>query len=139
VVWLIVAALLSGVVGGMGMGGGTVYIPMLTQGLGVPQHLAQWLNLVAFIPMAGVSLVIHAKHKLLDKRGFWTLVIPSALTSVVCALLAVKTSPRILGIIFAFFLTIMGAWGLISTVKKGVEEKRNNTPREPKDLPEDIL
>ena len=55
-VWLIVAGLAAGILSGMGMGGGTVFIPILTEGLGVPQHAAQWLNLVAFVPAAVVSM-----------------------------------------------------------------------------------
>ena len=136
-VWLIVAAIAAGLIGGMGMGGGTVFIPLLTQGLNVPQHLAQWLNLVSFVPMAIVSLAIHVKNKLLDKRGFWTLLIPSAISAVVCALLAVKTSPKLLGIIFSFFLAAMGIVGLSISIKKAVDEKRRNTPQEPEDLASD--
>lgn len=120
------------------MGGGTVYIPLLTQGLGVPQHLAQWLNLVAFVPMASISLIIHAKNKLLDKKRFWTLLIPSALSAVTCSVLAVKVAPRTLGIAFAFFLVSAGVWGLVATVRKALLERERNTPKEPADSPEEM-
>jgi hypothetical protein len=99
--------------------------------LGVPQHLAQWLNLIAFLPMAAVSLVVHAKHKLLDKRGFWTLIVPSMVTATVCALLAVKTSARVLAVIFACFLTLMGLSGSVMTIAKTIKEKRRDIPHEP--------
>ena len=55
----IVVGLVSGIVAGMGMGGGTLLIPMLTIILSVNQKLAQGINLLAFIPMAIVSLFIH--------------------------------------------------------------------------------
>ena len=45
--------------GGMGMGGGTVLIPALTVILGVEQHVAQATNLIAFLPMALFTLKIH--------------------------------------------------------------------------------
>lgn len=133
-VWLIVAGLVAGVLGGMGMGGGTVYIPILTQGLSVPQHLAQWLNLVAFVPMAAASLAVHAKHKLLDKKGFRTLLAPSLASAVGFSLLAVKLSAAVLGVIFAFFLVAMGLAGLVVTVAGLVKKRLNDKPHEPKDL-----
>lgn len=117
------------------MGGGTAYIPILTQLLGVPQRLAQWANLVAFVPMAAASLAIHAKNKLLDKRGFWWLVLPSGASCVACSMLAVKASPRYLAIAFALLLIVMGIIGLGGTVVKARKEKRMNTPHEPDDLP----
>lgn len=42
----------AGLLGGMGMGGGTILIPALTIFLGVEQHAAQAANLIAFLPMA---------------------------------------------------------------------------------------
>ncbi|MFQ7036484.1 MAG: TSUP family transporter, partial [Candidatus Borkfalkia sp.] len=63
------AGLAGGILGGMGMGGGTVLIPILTIFCGVEQHLAQSANLITFLPMAIFSLQVHAKHGLLDTRG----------------------------------------------------------------------
>ena len=51
----------AGVLGGMGMGGGTLLIPALTTIFGVDQKLSQAINLTAFVPMAAVALFIHAK------------------------------------------------------------------------------
>ena len=39
-VWYAVAGILGGILGGMGMGGGTVLIPLLTLFYGVGQHTA---------------------------------------------------------------------------------------------------
>lgn len=59
------AGVFGGVLGGMGMGGGTVLIPLLTLFCGVPQHMAQSVNLFTFLPMSLLSLRVHAK------TGFW--------------------------------------------------------------------
>lgn len=48
----LLAGLAGGVLGGMGMGGGTVLIPILTMLCGVPQHMAQSVNLFSFLPMS---------------------------------------------------------------------------------------
>ena len=64
--WEIIAGVIGGIVAGMGMGGGTLTIPILTIFLKYEQLRAQGLNLVAFLPMSVVALVIHIKNKLVD-------------------------------------------------------------------------
>ena len=72
------AGLFSGVIGGMGMGGGTILIPALTLFGNVSQHTAQAVNLVSFIPMAVVALAFHIKNKLVDTEGLAYIVLPGA-------------------------------------------------------------
>ena len=60
---LILAGIVGGIIGGMGMGGGTLLIPILTIFLDVEQKNAQAINLVAFIPMAIIVTVINIKRK----------------------------------------------------------------------------
>ena len=52
----------AGIIGGMGMGGGTLLIPILTIFLSFEQKNAQAINLLVFIPMAIVALIIHFKN-----------------------------------------------------------------------------
>ena len=131
--WILPFALLSGVLSGMGMGGGTVLIPVLTMLFGWEQHLAQWLNLVAFVPSAIGSLVIHARNKLLDGKAWACTLLPSLPTAIGFSFLAVKVEGRVLSLTFGCFLTLLGVVSLIMTIKKNREEKRMNTPREPAD------
>lgn len=58
-VLFIVFGIIGGLLGGMGMGGGTLLIPLLTLGLDVPQQTAQLLNLLTFIPMSAFALIVH--------------------------------------------------------------------------------
>ena len=67
----LVSGFFSGVLGGMGMGGGTVLIPALTVLFGVEQHVAQATNLIAFLPMAAFSLKVHKENGLLKTNGPW--------------------------------------------------------------------
>ena len=55
---LILFGFLSGVVGGMGMGGGTLLVPLLSFS-DMPQKAAQSANLVSFLPMCCVALIFH--------------------------------------------------------------------------------
>ena len=53
---------IAGIFGGLGMGGGTLLIPLLTIFLGLDQKLCQGINLVSFLVMALFSLIIHYKN-----------------------------------------------------------------------------
>ena len=57
---------LGGLLGGMGLGGGTLLIPLLTLVMGVRGEVAAWVNLVSFIPTAAVALVIHARRGMIE-------------------------------------------------------------------------
>lgn len=81
-IFYLLAGFVSGLLGGMGMGGGTVLIPVLTLFFGVEQHIAQATNLIAFLPMAAFSLNVHKKKGLLKTDGVWWIVVPALLTSV---------------------------------------------------------
>ena len=63
IVWLILAGAAGGIIAGMGMGGGTLTIPILTLALDVEQKTAQSVNLIAFVVMSAPVLAIH---------GSWT-------------------------------------------------------------------
>ncbi len=69
--------ILGGVLGGMGMGGGTVLIPLLTIFCGVEQGAAQGVNLLSFLPMSLLALTVHAKNGLLKKEGLFYLIAPA--------------------------------------------------------------
>ena len=66
---------LGGIIGGMGMGGGTILIPMLILLCNVDPKIAQSINLLSSIPMSLVALFIHARNK----NVMFNLVVPIAL------------------------------------------------------------
>ena len=116
--WEIVAGIIGGIVAGMGMGGGTLTIPILTIFLKYEQLRAQGINLIAFLPMAVVALVIHVKNHLVDFKNTWMLALVGAVFSLAGALVANNISNSILKKFFALFLIGLGVWQFI-------EMKRN--------------
>lgn len=110
----LIAGFLSGLLGGMGMGGGTVLIPALTAVLNVEQHVAQSTNLIAFLPMSAFSLKVHKDRGLLKTDGVLWIVIPALLTSVVFGLLATALPAQILRKLFGVFLILLAVKGLFS-------------------------
>ena len=81
----------AGVLSAWGIGGGTLLLLCMTLFLGVDQTEAQGINLLFFLPTAGVSLLFHQRNGYLDRR-----VLRAAIPSgVVCALLTALVSSSI--------------------------------------------
>lgn len=122
--WEIVAGIIGGIVAGMGMGGGTLTIPILTIFLKYEQLRAQGVNLVAFLPMAVVALFIHIKNKLVDFKSTWLLAVVGCVFSLGGALIANNISNTILKKLFAVFLIGLGIWQFIE-MKRNKKQKNN--------------
>ena len=60
----IIVGFFSGIISGMGIGGGTILIPAITILWGVDQKVAQITNLIYFIPTASIALILHIKNKI---------------------------------------------------------------------------
>ncbi|MBQ8615164.1 MAG: sulfite exporter TauE/SafE family protein [Clostridia bacterium] len=116
--WEIVAGILGGIVAGMGMGGGTLTIPILTIFLKYEQLRAQGINLIAFLPMSVVALGIHIKNKLVDFKNTWLLAVVGCFFSLGGALIANHISNSILKKFFAVFLIGLGIWQFIEMKRK---------------------
>ena len=106
----------SGIISGMGVGGGMILIPALTVLLGVGQHTAQTINLVYFVPTAIVALFVHIKNKNVVFSA-----LPMIVTGIPCSLLgayiAVRLSSSLLSKCFAVFIFICGARELMQMKK----------------------
>ena len=106
--WFVFAGTLSGVIAGMGMGGGTLLIPILTIFLGVGQVQSQLVNLLVFSVSAIVVLIIQSRNKLLDFSYWWIIALPACLVSFLGCLLAVKITLKVLKICFATLIFAVG-------------------------------
>lgn len=115
---LLIAGIVGGVLGGMGMGGGTLLIPILTLILNVPQLNAQAINLISFIPMAVVTLFIHIKNGLVDFKQLLWLTPPAALACAASAYFASSLSANTLRKCFGAFMIVIGVVFLIKMGKE---------------------
>ncbi|MBQ7579290.1 MAG: sulfite exporter TauE/SafE family protein [Clostridia bacterium] len=123
--WLFLVGAVSGVFAGMGMGGGTFLIPLLTILLGVNQKIAQGINLVVFIPLAVICLIIYFKRHLIKLKNVFWLYIPAVLISAVSAFFASKIEANILKTIFGAFLVAFGIFWAILTIIFQIKAKNN--------------
>lgn len=107
IVLLVLAGIAAGALGGMGMGGGTILIPVLTIFFGAEQKQAQAINLVAFIPMAIASLIVHVKNKRVETKGILWIIIPATVLSLAGSVVAQAINGEILKRIFGGFLLLL--------------------------------
>jgi len=114
--FLAIIGFLAGIIGGMGMGGGTILIPALILFANVDPKIAQSVNLLSSIPMTIFALIIHIRNK----NVVFSLVLPIALFGVIGAIcgsfVANYISSQILRKIFGIFLLIVG----VIEIRKGL-------------------
>ncbi|NLC67619.1 MAG: sulfite exporter TauE/SafE family protein [Clostridiaceae bacterium] len=110
---LILAGLLSGIISGMGIGGGTILIPALILFMGTGQHTAQSVNLLYFIPTSIVALIIHIKNRMIDFKIAIPIIISGVFGAAAGAWLATSFPGNALKKLFAVFLLAMGIYEML--------------------------
>lgn len=105
---LIFIGLVSGILSGMGIGGGAILIPALTIMLDVEQKMAQNINLLYYIPTAIIALITHAKNKNIQKDGLKTIIFFGIIGAIAGSFLATNIDGDILKKVFGYFLLVMG-------------------------------
>lgn len=115
---LFLIGLLSGVISGMGIGGGTILIPGLIIFSNLSQHQAQGINLAVFIPIATVALITHYKKNNVDIKTAMPIIVTGIIGAFIGSSMAIKMTPSFLRKIFAAFLFVMGAYEMFGKTKK---------------------
>ena len=104
----ILAGFFSGIISGMGIGGGAILIPVLTAFMGIEQKVAQCVNLVYFIPTAVTALIIHIRNKSVDLKTALFVTGFGVVGAVIGSFLAIWISGGLLRKLFAIFLFAIG-------------------------------
>ena len=118
----VLIGLSSGIISGMGIGGGTILIPALTMFLSVGQHEAQGVNLLYFIPTALISLWVHIKNRAVDFKLAWPIILCGVLGAVGGSFLVFFLEGGLLKKLFGVFLFAMGVYEIC---KKGKKHKKD--------------
>ena len=116
-IYLIIAGAVSGIISGMGIGGGIILIPVLTIFLGFDQKIAQGITLLYFIPTAIFALIVHIKNKSIDFKVALKVASTGVISAGIGAYCINFLPTHILGKIFALFLLIVGIMQVISGIK----------------------
>ena len=123
-IWVALVGFCSGIISGMGIGGGTILIPALLFFTDITQQQAQGVNLIYFIPTAITALITHQKKGNLDWKTAKPLAVMGLAGAAAGAFLAVSLESELLRKIFGGFLFLMG---LSEIFKK--KERKNNAER----------
>jgi len=116
--YYVVAGLFSGILGGLGMGGGTILIPILTIFLGVDQKLSQGINLLSFLVMAIFSIYIHYRNGFIVTKHICWIILFGVIFAVFGAVLMSFVSSKLLKSIFGGFLCVLAVIEFIKVFKK---------------------
>lgn len=114
----------SGIISGMGIGGGTILIPSLVFFLGTRQQIAQSINLLVFIPSAIAAICVHLRNNNIEKSIIVKLIIFGCIGAVIGSYLAVNLDSDLLKRIFGVFLLIMGTYEIFSKDKKKCDKSK---------------
>lgn len=115
---LILLGLVGGIPAGMGMGGGTVTIPLLRLFGGIEQKVAQSANLFAFTLMGVPALIQHKNNGLLSSKGVVACALPAAIVSLPGVFLAAYLPSQLLGKAFGLFLIGLAVYTTVNSLQK---------------------
>ena len=118
--WLLPLAVgfATGILSAWGVGGGTLLLLCMTLLLGVDQRTAQTINLLYFLPTAGMGLLSHGKSGLLEKPVLRSAV-PAGLTAAaLAAWLSFSVDTELLRRPFGVYLLAAGIYTLLQKPTK---------------------
>ena len=107
----------SGILSGMGVGGGMLLIPALRIFFDMSQKGAQAVNLFCFIPSSLCALVLHLKKKNIDFKSALPMIIAGVPFSLLGAFICTKISPSLLSKLFGVFIFVFGIREILSAKK----------------------
>lgn len=106
----IITGFFSGIISGMGIGGGAILIPALIMLEGINQQMAQGINLTYFIPTAIISLIVHIKNKNVEFKTALIIGSVGVIGAALGAWLATSLSGELLRKMFGIFLLLVGLY-----------------------------
>jgi len=108
--WLIaaLAGAVTGVLSGFGIGGGSLLLIYMTSFAGVPQNLAQGINLLYFLPTAAAALPSHFKSGCIEKAALLPAIAAGLTGTALAAWAATSLDVELLRKCFGGFLLVVG-------------------------------
>lgn len=107
-VWAVAVGLLTGILSGFGIGGGSLLLLYLTLCAGVGQYQAGGVNLLYFLACAPAALVSHRENGLIEREAVKYCVPAGVITSVMAAWLAAAVDTALLRRGFGLVMLYIG-------------------------------
>lgn len=125
-----VVGVVTGVIASMGLGGGFVLLIWLTLFMDMPQRAAQGINLLFFLPIAVISVIMHLRAGLIDKKLVLSLVPGGIIGAVLGTLGSQLVGNELLRKLYALFLL---AFGLRELFRKAPDNEKKSQNKEAPD------
>lgn len=108
--WLIhfLVGVLTGILSGFGVGGGSLLLIYLTTFAGIAQQKAQGINLLYFLPAALSALPSHFKNQFVEKKTLIPAITAGLLSSALAACLSNSLDMSLMRKLFGVFLLFVG-------------------------------
>ena len=103
-----IAAAISGVLSGWGVGGGTLLLIFMTAFQNIPAHEARVINLLYFLPTASGSLFGHLKNGFIEKKAFIFTAASGVCSAFIVSGLSGNINTDLMRRLFGIFLIILG-------------------------------
>ncbi len=132
-VFATLVALITGVLSGWGVGGGSLLLVYMSGVAGIAQQTAQGINLIYFLPTSISALVSHIRNRLVDFSLAWPAIAAGVVSAALTAILVTGLDTSLLKKFFGVFIMIIGLSELLRKPdKKRRPRNRTHTPRDAK-------
>lgn len=121
----IIFGVIAGIVTGLGMGGGTVLILLLSLFSGLEQHIAQATNLVFFIPTSIAAIIMNFKQKNVNLKLAINISSFGIIGAIIGAIISNNISSNNLRKYFAIFILIIAIHEIYELYKQYKNNRKN--------------
>lgn len=123
---IILISIISGIISGLGMGGGTILIIMLVTFVNINQHIAQTLNLMFFIPTAIIACIVNSKQKIIKYKTAFKIIIPGIVGAIIGANVSIIINAQNLKKYFGIFLILIEIYEIVTIVLEYIKSKKTD-------------
>lgn len=125
----VIIGIISGMVSGIGMGGGTVLILLLTIFMDTEQHIAQATNLVFFVPTSISAIIMNIREKNINLNIGIKVAIFGIIGAVVGSIISNRLEVNMLRKYFGFFLALIASYQIYLIIKEYILGKSRKNKR----------
>lgn len=122
----ILIGVIAGTISGMGMGGGTVLIFLLTYFCGMEQHIAQATNLIFFIPTSISAIIVNIKNKNIDLKLAKIVCTAGVIGAIIGAKISINLDVKTLKKCFGIFLAIIAIHEIYTLIKLYINNRKRH-------------
>ncbi len=114
----VIFGVISGIITGLGMGGGTILILLISLFMNVEQHIAQAINLVFFVPTSIAAIIINIREKNIDYKLAGIISACGIIGAIIGAIISQNITSNSLRKYFATFILLIAIYEIYKLYKE---------------------